>query len=107
MRLKNYLRPISSTPHAVRYLLGTFALVLLWGILGGFQRFLLFTFNNEAPQRRSYMSSAIAKVHTIFTTRKARLKACTRRPPAKPKQIGRYPMKSSACGSVKRRPAMN
>ena len=72
MRLKSYLHqisPVLSTPHAARRLLRIFALVLLVGILGGVYSFLLFTFNNEVSQRRSYMSSAIAEVHTFFTTR--------------------------------------
>jgi len=78
MRLKNYLHqisPILSTPHAARRLLRIFALVLLVGILGGVYSFLLFTFNNEVSQRRSYMSSAIAEAHTFFTTREALLES--------------------------------
>ncbi|MCU0121146.1 ATP-binding protein [Pseudomonas sp. B2M1-30] len=78
MRLKNYLHQISpflSTPHAARRLLRIFALVLLVGILGGVYSFLLFTFNNEISQRRSYMSSAIAEAHTFFTTREALLES--------------------------------
>ncbi|WP_248750404.1 ATP-binding protein [Pseudomonas sp. MWU15-20650] len=76
MRLKNYLHqisPVLSTPHAAQRLLRIFALVLLVGILGGVYSFLLFTFNNEISQRRSYMSSAIAEAHTFFTTREALL----------------------------------
>ncbi|EJN21110.1 ATP-binding protein [Pseudomonas sp. GM80] len=78
MPLKNRLHqisPIFSTPHAARRLLRIFALVLLVGILGGVYSFLLFTFNNEVSQRRSYMSSAIAEAHTFFTTREALLKS--------------------------------
>ena len=78
MRLKNYLHqisPVLSTPHAARRLLRIFALVLLVGILGGVYSFLLFTFNNEISQRRSYMSSAIAEAHTFFTTREALLES--------------------------------
>jgi two-component system capsular synthesis sensor histidine kinase RcsC len=78
MRLKNYLHqisPVLSTPHAARRLLRIFALVLLMGILGGVYSFLLFTFNNEISQRRSYMSSAIAEAHTFFTTREALLES--------------------------------
>lgn len=78
MRLKNYLHqisPILSSPHAARRLLRIFALVLLVGILGGVYSFLLFTFNNEVSQRRSYMSSAIAEAHTFFTTREALLES--------------------------------
>lgn len=78
MRLKNYLHQISpllSSPHAARRLLRIFALVLLVGILGGVYSFLLFTFNNEISQRRSYMSSAIAEAHTFFTTREALLES--------------------------------
>ena len=78
MRLKNYLHqisPVLSTPHAARRLLRVFALVLLVGILGGVYSFLLFTFNNEISQRRSYMSSAIAEAHTFFTTREALLES--------------------------------
>ncbi|QBR29278.1 MULTISPECIES: response regulator [Pseudomonas] len=78
MRLKSYLHqisPILSTPHAARRLLRIFALVLLVGILGGVYSFLLFTFNNEISQRRSYMSSAIAEAHTFFTTREALLES--------------------------------
>lgn len=78
MRLKNYLHqisPILSTPNAARRLLHIFALVLLVGILAGVYSFLLFTFNNEVSQRRSYMSSAIAEAHTFFTTREALLES--------------------------------
>jgi len=78
MRLKSYLHqisPVLSTPHAARRLLRIFALVLLVGILGGVYSFLLFTFNNEISQRRSYMSSAIAEAHTFFTTREALLES--------------------------------
>ncbi|VVQ34213.1 Sensor histidine kinase RcsC [Pseudomonas fluorescens] len=78
MRLKNYLHQISpllSSPDAARRLLRIFALVLLVGILGGVYSFLLFTFNNEISQRRSYMSSAIAEAHTFFTTREALLES--------------------------------
>ncbi|CAI8823429.1 MULTISPECIES: ATP-binding protein [Pseudomonas] len=78
MRLKNYLHqisPVLSTPHAARRLLRIFALVLLAGILGGVYSFLLFTFNNEISQRRSYMSSAIAEAHTFFTGREALLES--------------------------------
>ncbi|WP_236189199.1 ATP-binding protein [Pseudomonas pharyngis] len=78
MRLKNYLHqisPILSSPDAARRLLRMFALVLLVGILGGVYSFLLFTFNNEISQRRSYMSSAIAEAHTFFTTREALLES--------------------------------
>jgi two-component system, NarL family, capsular synthesis sensor histidine kinase RcsC len=78
MRLKNYLHqisPVLSTPHAARRLLRIFAWVLLTGILGGVYSFLLFTFNNEISQRRSYMSSAIAEAHTFFTTREALLES--------------------------------
>jgi two-component system capsular synthesis sensor histidine kinase RcsC len=78
MRLKNYLHqisPVLSTPHAARRLLRIFALVLLLGILGGVYSFLLFTFNTEISQRRSYMSSAIAEAHTFFTTREALLES--------------------------------
>ncbi|MBV4472440.1 ATP-binding protein [Pseudomonas siliginis] len=78
MRLKNYLHqisPVLSTPHAARRLLRIFAWVLLVGILGGVYSFLLFTFNNEISQRRSYMSSAIAEAHTFFTTREALLES--------------------------------
>ncbi|BDB20478.1 hypothetical protein cym2001_38430 [Pseudomonas sp. CYM-20-01] len=78
MRLKNYLHqisPVLSTPHAARRLLRIFALVLLVGMLGGVYSFLLFTFNNEISQRRSYMSSAIAEAHTFFTTREALLES--------------------------------
>ncbi|WP_367253914.1 ATP-binding protein [Pseudomonas sp. stari2] len=78
MRLKNYLHqisPVLSTPHAARRLLRIFAFVLLVGILGGAYSFLLFTFNNEISQRRSYMSSAIAEAHTFFTTREALLRS--------------------------------
>ena len=78
MRLKNYLHqisPVLSTPNAARRLLRIFALVLLVGILGGVYSFLLFTFNNEISQRRSYMSSAIAEAHTFFTTREALLES--------------------------------
>ncbi|POA36953.1 ATP-binding protein [Pseudomonas sp. GW456-12-1-14-TSB6] len=78
MRLKNYLHqisPVLSTPHAARRLLRIFALVLLVGILGGVYSFLLFTFNSEISQRRSYMSSAIAEAHTFFTTREALLES--------------------------------
>ncbi|WP_095129672.1 hypothetical protein [Pseudomonas sp. Irchel s3h14] len=78
MRLKNYLHqisPVLSTPHAARRLLRIFAFVLLIGILGGVYSFLLFTFNNEISQRRSYMSSAIAEAHTFFTTREALLES--------------------------------
>ncbi|MBK5528734.1 response regulator [Pseudomonas sp. TH08] len=78
MRLKNYLHqisPILSSPDAARRLLRIFALVLLVGILGGVYSFLLFTFNNEISQRRSYMSSAIAEAHTFFTTREALLES--------------------------------
>ena len=78
MRLKNYLHQISpllSSPDAARRLLRIFALVLLVGILGGVYSFLLFTFNNEVSQRRSYMSSAIAEAHTFFTTREALLES--------------------------------
>lgn len=78
MRLKNYLHqisPVLSTPHAARRLLRIFAWVLLAGILGGVYSFLLFTFNNEISQRRSYMSSAIAEAHTFFTTREALLES--------------------------------
>ncbi|MCF5593962.1 hybrid sensor histidine kinase/response regulator, partial [Pseudomonas sp. PA-3-10C] len=76
MRLKDYLHqisPVLSSHNAVRRLLRIFALVLLVGILGGVYSFLLFTFNNEISQRRSYMSSAIAEAHTFFTTREALL----------------------------------
>ncbi|MBI6631713.1 response regulator [Pseudomonas paralactis] len=76
MRLKNYLHqisPVLSSHNAARRLLRIFALVLLVGILGGVYSFLLFTFNNEISQRRSYMSSAIAEAHTFFTTREALL----------------------------------
>ncbi|NVZ86162.1 response regulator [Pseudomonas yamanorum] len=78
MKLKNYLHqisPVLSTPHAARRLLRIFALVLQVGILGGVYSFLLFTFNNEISQRRSYMSSAIAEAHTFFTTREALLES--------------------------------
>lgn len=78
MRLKSYLHqisPVLSTPNAARRLLRIFALVLLVGILGGVYSFLLFTFNNEISQRRSYMSSAIAEAHTFFTTREAVLES--------------------------------
>ncbi|MBE8603075.1 hybrid sensor histidine kinase/response regulator, partial [Pseudomonas sp. MAFF 301451] len=78
MRLKNYLHqisPVLSTPDTARRLLRIFALVLLVGILGGVYSFLLFTFNNEVSQRRSYMSSAIAEAHTFFTTREALLES--------------------------------
>ncbi|MEB2597973.1 hypothetical protein SOP69_11085, partial [Corynebacterium amycolatum] len=78
MRLKSYLHqisPVLSTPHAARRLLRIFALVLLVGMLGGVYSFLLFTFNNEISQRRSYMSSAIAEAHTFFTTREALLES--------------------------------
>lgn len=78
MRLKSYLHqisPVLSTPHAARRLLRIFALVLLVGILGGVYSFLLFTFNYEVSQRRSYMSSAIAEAHTFFTTREALLES--------------------------------
>jgi len=78
MRLKTYLHPISpilSTPDAARRFLRIFALVLLVSILGGVYSFLLFTFNNEISQRRSYMSSAIAEAHTFFTTREALLES--------------------------------
>jgi two-component system capsular synthesis sensor histidine kinase RcsC len=78
MRLKNYLHqisPVLSTPNAARRLLRIFAMVLLIGILGGEYSFLLFTFNNEISQRRSYMSSAIAEAHTFFTTREALLES--------------------------------
>ncbi|WLH88355.1 ATP-binding protein [Pseudomonas sp. FP453] len=78
MRLKNVLHqisPVLSTPYAARRLLRVFALVLLVGILGGVYSFLLFTFNNEVSQRRSYMSSAIAEAHTFFTTREALLES--------------------------------
>ncbi|QHF45611.1 hybrid sensor histidine kinase/response regulator [Pseudomonas sp. S35] len=78
MRLKNYLHqisPVLSTPHTARRLLRIFALVLLVGIVGGVYSFLLFTFNNEVSQRRSYMSSAIAEAHTFFTTREALLES--------------------------------
>ncbi|MFC6301114.1 response regulator [Pseudomonas sp. CCM 7893] len=78
MRLKNYLHqisPVLSRPNAARRLLRIFALVLLVGILGGVYSFLLFTFNNEVSQRRSYMSSAIAEAHTFFTTREALLES--------------------------------
>ena len=78
MRLKNYLHqisPVLSSPNAARRLLRIFALVLLVGILGGVYSFLLFTFNNEISQRRSYMSSAIAEAHTFFTTREALLES--------------------------------
>jgi two-component system capsular synthesis sensor histidine kinase RcsC len=78
MRLKNYrhqISPILSSPDAARRLLRMFALVLLVGILGGVYSFLLFTFNNEISQRRSYMSSAIAEAHTFFTTREALLES--------------------------------
>ena len=78
MRLKNYLHqisPVLSNPNAARRLLRVFALVLLVGILGGVYSFLLFTFNNEISQRRSYMSSAIAEAHTFFTTREALLES--------------------------------
>lgn len=78
MRLKNCLHsisPVLSTPNAARRLLRIFALVLLVGILGGVYSFLLFTFNNEISQRRSYMSSAIAEAHTFFTTREALLES--------------------------------
>lgn len=78
MRLKNYLHqisPILSSPDAARRLLRVFALVLLVGILGGVYSFLLFSFNNEISQRRSYMSSAIAEAHTFFTTREALLES--------------------------------
>ncbi len=78
MRLKTYLHqisPILSTPDAARRLLRIFALVVLVGILGGVYSFLLFTFNNEISQRRSYMSSAIAEAHTFFTTRESLLES--------------------------------
>ncbi len=78
MRLKNYLHqisPVLSTPNTARRLLRIFALVLLVGILGGVYSFLLFSFNNEISQRRSYMSSAIAEAHTFFTTREALLES--------------------------------
>lgn len=78
MRLKNYLHqisPILSAPDAARRLLRIFFLVLLMGILGGVYSFLLFSFNNEISQRRSYMSSAIAEAHTFFTTREALLES--------------------------------
>lgn len=78
MRLKTYLHqisPILSTPNAARRLLRIFALVLLVGIIGGAYSFLLFTFNTEISQRRSYMSSAIAEAHTFFTTREALLES--------------------------------
>ncbi|MNJ18128.1 Sensor histidine kinase RcsC [compost metagenome] len=78
MRLKNCLHqisPVLSTPHAASRLLRIFTLVLLVGIVGGVYSFLLFTFNNEVSQRRSYMSSAIAEAHTFFTTREALLES--------------------------------
>ncbi|MBV7556110.1 response regulator [Pseudomonas sp. PDM28] len=78
MRLKTYLHqisPILSTPHTAGRLLRIFAFVLLVGILGGVYSFLLFSFNNEISQRRSYMSSAIAEAHTFFTTREALLES--------------------------------
>ncbi len=78
MRLKNYLHqisPVLSTPDAARRLLRIFAWLLLAGILGAVYSFLLFTFNNEISQRRSYMSSAIAEAHTFFTTREALLES--------------------------------
>jgi two-component system capsular synthesis sensor histidine kinase RcsC len=71
----NQISPILSSPHAARRLLRIFALVLLVGIIGGVYSFLLFTFNNEISQRRSYMSSAIAEAHTFFTTREALLES--------------------------------
>lgn len=89
MRLKSYLHqisPVLSTPHAARRLLRIFALVLLVGILGGVYSFLLFTFNNEISQRRSYMSSAIAEAHTFFTTREALLESLSLSATRKAKQ---------------------
>ena len=71
--MKTY--PTLSTPDAARRLLRILALVLLVGILGGVYSFLLFTFNNEISQWRSYMSSAIAEAHTFFTTREALLES--------------------------------
>ncbi|WP_236185048.1 ATP-binding protein [Pseudomonas juntendi] len=78
MRLSNHLHQISpllSSPQAARRALRFFSLVLVAGILGGAYSILLFTFNNEISQRRSYMSSAIAEAHTFFTTREALLES--------------------------------
>jgi two-component system capsular synthesis sensor histidine kinase RcsC len=77
MRLKNYLHqisPILSSPHGASPV-AHFCLVLLLGILGGVYSFLLFTFNSEISQRRSYMSSAIAGSAYFFTTREALLES--------------------------------